>query len=257
MNLDEFFEKYGDINTFFYDEKGDLYFALADEDGIPYLNEKHVKVLDIDNQNIESWKNNCISLLKEKGFECDLYPIANFYDMYLADFYSGKNNSLFMDDEEQKTMYEKIKKYEHDVKNNPSNKELILEALSVCEYILGYISDELKKDKEFAKEVVKLSEMGIMFLDPIFQNDKELALEAVKNNGLSINGFGENIRNDLDVAISALKNNSNAYAFIGEQLKNDEIFRSKAEEENIDIDSIEEELDNNYDFLEQLYNSDL
>ena len=255
MKLEELRNEIENIDTFYYDENGFLLYSCDDEDGIPYLNETHVKLLDFDNQNFEGWESKCIELLKEKGFDCDLYSIGAFYDMFLSNFYSGHESTLFMDNIEQKNLYDQIKKYEYDVKNNPSDKKLILEALSVCEYILGYISDSLKKDREFAKEVVNLSTMGIMFLDPSFQNDKDLALEAVQHDVLSLSSFSENIKNDLDVAICALKNNNNAYEFIGDKLKSDDTFLLKAEEENIDLESIKEDSENYSNFFDQLYNN--
>lgn len=255
MELDKLIEQYGNIDTFYYDEDGFLLYSCDDEDGIQQLNETHVKLLDFDNQKVEEWESKCIELLKEKGFDCDLYSIDAFYDMFLSSFYSGNESTLFMDNIEQKNLYEQIKKYENDVKNNPSDKKIILESLSVCEYVLGYISDSLKKDRNFAKEVVKLSTMGITFLDPSFQDDKDLALEAVQHDGLSLISFSENIKNDLDVAICALKNNDKAYEFIGDKLKNDNTFLSKAEEENIDLESIKEDSENSFNFFDQLYNN--
>ena len=247
----------GQPHYVYYDRDGYLFFSYMDNDGFEYLCDKKFLLLEIDRDDIKEWEKKCENILKSNGVESILSPIEVFYYSFLQSYYSGSKSTLMMSDEEQIELYNKIKKYESDIKKEPTNKKLIIEAIQTCEYVLAFISDELKKDRDFAIEVVKNSPLGILLMDSSFQDDKELALESVKINGLSIGGFSERLKNDLDIAIAALKNDEKSYEFIGDKIKKDEKFVMAAKQENLDLEYIEETIENTKNVIDYLFHGDL
>lgn len=220
----------------YYDDEGYLLLSYKDENGIEYLSDNKIFISEVENGCDAAWIEKCKELLKDIGIDCELHSIESFYEVFLCNFYSGNDNILMMSAEEQKELYNKIKEYENSIKENPNNRELILEAIKTCEYVLEFISGELKNDKNFALEVSKNSKLGLCFLGPLIHIDKEFALEIVNNNGINIATLSEELKNDKDIAIVALKNDKNAFKYIGKELKNDKKFIDKIKNEGIYLD---------------------
>ena len=227
-------EEKGKPFTVYYDNDGNVFFSYQDKYGMEYLTDLPVTKLEI-KSDAHDFEKRCENLLNENDVDSLLLPINAYYDNFLNNYYSGEENILFMDDEEQKSLFDEIKRCERKVKENPSDKEIILDSIKLCEYALIFADNKLKKDKDFAMEVAKTSPFGISLLNPEYLNDKSIALTAVKTNALSLSIFSEDIKNDLDIALNALKNDSRAYEFLGEKLKNDKAFLDKLKKENIDL----------------------
>lgn len=231
-DIKKIIEEKGKPFTVYYDNDGNVFFSYQDKFGMEYLTDLPVTKLETNKGDTDDFEKRCENLLNECSVDAIILPINAYYDDFLNNYYSGEENILFMDDEEQKSLFEEIKEWERKVKQNPSDKKLILDAIKYCEYVLLFIDKDLKNDLDFAYSVAKISPLGIALLNSAFLNDKSVALEAVKTNALSLSIFTENIKNDFDVAIEAIRHDKRAYEFLGEKLKNDKTFLDKLKESN-------------------------
>lgn len=242
MDLIKYIVKNGQPACSYFDEDGNIYLSYYDENGFEVLDKKTFTINRGDIDNFDIWFKKIIKLYEENEINCLVYPIDYYYDTFLEQFYTGNDNvhDLLLD--EKISIYNEIKKYEKEIKNNPNNEDLIIETLKTCEYILEYISDELKNDIDFAIKVVNNSKLGLQFLDSSIKNNKEVVMTSVRKNGLNISACSDELKKDFDIALEAIKNNKFSYNYIGDELKNDVKFKQLLKKENIDIDEIKSEI---------------
>ncbi len=254
--IEKYIKENDPLKMAFYYDNGDLVFVTKTEEELLELSKEHFKYWDnIDDGDNSKLEKDYSALFKKLGLDFEIEPIETFYDIVFQEIYSGNDDVYSMTAEQQQELYEKIKNYEKQIKKDPSDKKLILEAIKTCAYVLYFISDDLKNDKEFVKEIVKTSPMGLIFLDPKFQNDKEIALEAVKVDGNALGILNEVLKNDKDVVITALKNSETAFQFVSNELKKDKKFIEEIEKEGLDITKMEKQLQVGMDFFNMMFNN--
>ena len=256
--IEKYIKENEPLNTAFYFDNGDLVFAIETEDGLLDLSKEHFKYWDnTDNVDRSKIENDYRTLFQKNGLDYEIEPIETFYDIVFHEIYSGNDDVYSMTFEQKEELYEKIKNYEKQIKQNPDNKNLILEAIKFGIYVLYFISYDLKKDKEFAKEIVRISPLGLIFLDSDIQKDKSVVLEAVKTDCNVLGSVNDDLKNDIDVVITALKNSETAIQFVSDELKKDKKFIEEARKQGLNIDKMEDQLRVGMDFFNMMRNNSL
>ena len=164
--------------------------------------------------------------------------------------------------------------YEHVSDALKTDRDFLLEMVSLDAYCLEFFSEELKQDeqivlaaaknsgnaalefgaekfkknKNILTEVVKNSHNALSFLAENEKNDKKLVITAVDHNGYALQYASEQLRNDKDVVIAAVRNYGNALEYASEQLQNDKDLVITAVRTNGDaLQYASEELQNDKD----------
>lgn len=101
---------------------------------------------------------------------------------------------------------------------------LALESVVTNNYTYNYISDNLKKDKNFFKDCIKYKADIFKFLekDPI-SSDVEIVKEFIKINPFNYTFLNKNLKNNLEIIICVLEIEGCMYHKIPEEFKNQEI----------------------------------
>ena len=164
--------------------------------------------------------------------------------------------------------------YEHVSDALKTDRDFLLEMVSLDAYCLEFFSEELKQDeqivlaaaknsgnaalefgaekfktnKNILTEVVKNSQDALSFLAENDKNDKNLIMTAVDNYGNALEYASEHLQNDKDVVITAVRNNGDALEYASEELQNDKDVVITAVRTNGDaLQYASEELQNNKD----------
>ena len=74
-------------------------------------------------------------------------------------------------------------------------------------FILKYVSDKLKDDKEVVIEAIKRNGLALEFASDRLKDDKDIVIEAVKNNGFALEFASDRLKNDKEIVFNAVKNN--------------------------------------------------
>ena len=89
-------------------------------------------------------------------------------------------------------------------------------------YQLRYMSDKLKKDKNFALKAVQINAFSLSYFDNSIKDNDEIVFEAVKSNRLAFEYASDRLRNNRELALLAVKDDGQPYSWIGKSLANDE-----------------------------------
>lgn len=156
------------------------------------------------------------------------------------------------------------------------NKLYWLELIKNCYAKLKHVHNIFRNDEEIVYEAAKAGIGNTLKYASIkFRSDKKIVLACVKNNGLTLFYASDELKNDKQIVYAALKNNYNCYTYISEELQNNKEIISKvlkySDNLNFDsqflktikilvlevlklkknylIESLSEELKNDYDIL--------
>nr|CAG4714732.1 unnamed protein product [Naegleria fowleri] len=102
-----------------------------------------------------------------------------------------------------------------------SDKEIVLEAVSMHGRAFEYASEDLKKDKQFVLEVVQQNGEVLEYTFIDLKQDKEVVLEAVKQKGCVLEYASDDLKSDKEVVLEAVKQDGFALFYASEPLKQD------------------------------------
>jgi CxxC motif-containing protein len=91
----------------------------------------------------------------------------------------------------------------------------------------GLLSNRLKNDRNFIVNLITNlygAEFVLKYVSEQFKNDKELVLIAVKERGRVLEYASDELKNDKEIVIEALKNDSSAFRFVSKELQIDKKF---------------------------------
>ncbi len=86
------------------------------------------------------------------------------------------------------------------------------------------LSHRLKDDKLFLVNLITNvygAEFILKYVSDVFKNDKELVLLSVKKNGNVLEYASDALKNDKEIVVEAIKNDPSAFQYASEKLKND------------------------------------
>ncbi len=89
------------------------------------------------------------------------------------------------------------------------------------EFLLQFISPELRHDDEIIHLALKNSEYTIENAPEDIRDDKKIALEAVKMQGFVFKSLSERLKNDKEVALVAIKQDFNIYWHFSQEIKDE------------------------------------
>ncbi len=96
------------------------------------------------------------------------------------------------------------------IKNNPNNRNIVLESVKQHGLSLQYASKKFKKDPEIVLEAIKNSGQALSF--SLFQN-KEIVLEAVKSYPDSLRWSLNKFKKDPEIVLEAIKRSAHTIEY--------------------------------------------
>lgn len=119
----------------------------------------------------------------------------------------------------------------NEVPNEFLNEEVILEAVRLNGYALGYVPINLKNNKNIVLEAINQNGMAIEYASDDMKNDKEIAMAAVSKNGNAIQYLSNELKNDREIVLAAIRKNGLTIGYT--ELRNDKELALEAINESV------------------------
>ena len=226
--IKEFINKYGDTSIMsiasdnLRNDTELIYMAInSDGESLKYINEFYRDNEEIVRIAIKEYPSECYEYISERlrNKKEIIMECINILKLSNSKYYYEHNNIL------------------RNISNiNRSDKEIVLPLLEMNKRDFKYVSEELKKDKEFILTYLNIITLSndydykdFLLNLPHFNNDKEIVLAILKKCGSNIKYVSDRLKKDKDVILTAIVNcyyeidktrNSNSYKFQYLQEKN-------------------------------------
>ena len=153
-----------------------------------------------DNKCILNFKYKCIKYSAD--FMLDKYDHTDIYFMILNIIVYFYENS-------------------YDIIMNTSYRNLILLAVKQDGNLIGYLSFDMKNDKEFVLEAVKNNGYYLDLINNNMCNDEDVVLEAIKQDSESLcYASSDNMRNNKRIVLEAVKQDDISLCYTSNNIRN-------------------------------------
>lgn len=112
-----------------------------------------------------------------------------------------------------------------DIKADPKNRKLVLEAVQQHGDLIKYADVSLRKDREIILKSLKQNGLTLQYADTSLRRDKQIVMAALDQNGLALEFAHPELQDDKEVVRKAMRlNRQTALKFASPRLKKDRAF---------------------------------
>jgi len=153
-----------------------------------------------------------------------------YFERYLlGSFKIYRNEGIENGNNADRDKYDAIVNYTLTKVHSKDNKELLLKFLAIDGYILQYLTEGDKKDREIVRTAILSKPLALEYADETLQQDKQLVMEAVRGCGIALKYASGTLKDDKEIVLKAIKNSANAIKYASPRLQ--EILKKEKEVE--------------------------